>query len=123
MVCKNCKKRFSIKSSLHELFSKKYEYLCESCYKKYPIKLNITSIILDQYHCIILSIFKKKYYINYDYSINEYSKIYSSAMLKKGYIVLFFDDIYLNDFTIEIFDLYSKLFKKNLYIITFYLRN
>jgi hypothetical protein len=123
MICKNCKKRFYIKRSLHELFSKRYEYLCDSCYKKFPIKLNISSIILDEYHCVILSIFDKNYYINYDYFINEYSKIYSSSMSKKGYVALFFDYIYLSDYTIELFDLYSKLFKKNLYIITFYVRN
>lgn len=123
MICKNCKKKFYIKKSLHELFQKKYEYLCESCYKKYPIELKLTPLILDEYHCYILSIFPKKYKINYNYFVNEFSKIYSSLLNKKGYIVLFFDYIYLSDNVIEILDFYSKLFKENLYIITFYLQN
>lgn len=123
MICKNCGKRFYIKKSLHELFKKNYECLCDKCYKKYPIELKITPLILEDYHCYILSIFSKKYNIDYNYFINEYSKIYASALNKKGYVVLFFDYLYLSDNVIEILDLYSKLFKKNLYIITFILRN
>lgn len=123
MICKVCGKRFYIKKSLHELFKKKEEYLCDKCYKKYPIKLNITPLILDEYHCYILSIFPKNYNINYNYFINEYSKIYSALLNKKGYLVLFFDYIYLSDNVIEILDFYSKLFESNLYVITFNLRN
>ena len=123
MICKNCGKNFYIKKSLHELFKVKYEYLCDNCYRKYPIELKVTPLILDEYHCYILSMFPKKYNVRYDYFINEYSKIYASLINKKGYVVLFFDYVYLSDNVIEIFDLYTKLFKKNLYVLTFNLRN
>ena len=123
MLCKNCGKNFYIKKSLHNLFERKYEYLCEKCYKKYPIELKLNSLILDEYHCYILSLFSKKYTVNYDYFVNEYSKIYWSLFSKKAYQILFFDYIYLTDNVIEILDFYSKLLRKNLYIITFYLRN
>jgi hypothetical protein len=123
MICRNCGKRFYIKRSLHELFKRTEEYLCDKCYKKYPIELKITPLILEEYHCYILSMFSKKYYIDYNYFISEYSKIYFSSLNKKGYIILFFDYLYLSDNVIEILDLYSKLFNKNLYIITFNLRN
>ena len=123
MVCKSCGKKFYIKKTLYDLFSKKYEYLCDKCYMKYPIDLKLTSIILDKYHCHILSVFQRKYPINYNYYINEYSKIVETSLQKSGYILLFFDYIYLNDYMVELLDFYSKLFKKNLYIITFNLQN
>lgn len=122
MICRLCNNDFYIKKELHNLFFDKKEYICDSCYKKYPIELEITDFPLEDYHCVILSMFKKNYYIDYDFFINEYSKIFSSIMLRNGYMVLFFDNFILNDFTIETIDLYSKLFQKNIYIFCCYLR-
>jgi hypothetical protein len=67
--------------------------------------------------------FRKNYYIDYEFFIDEYSKIFSSIILRNGYMVLFFDIFTLNDYTIEMLDIYSKLLEKNIYVLCFHLRN
>ena len=123
MKCRFCNNDFYIRRELHELFSNKKLYICDSCYQRYPIDLDILEFPLDDYHCVILSMFKKNYYIDYDYFIDEYSKIYQSLILRNGYMVLFFDVFTLNDYTIEMVDIYSKLLEKNIYVLCFHLRN
>ena len=123
MKCRFCNNDFYIRRELHELFSNKKLYICDSCYQRYPIDLDILEFPLNDYHCVILSMFKKNYYIDYDYFIDEYSKIFQSLMLRNGYMVLFFEIFTLNDFTVEMLDLYSKLLEKNIYIFCFNLRN
>jgi hypothetical protein len=123
MKCRFCNNDFYIRRELHKLFSNKKLYICDSCYNRYKIDLDVLEFPLDDYHCVILSMFRKNYYIDYEFFIDEYSKIFSSIILRNGYIVLFFDIFTLNDYTIEMLDIYSKLLEKNIYVLCFHLRN
>ena len=119
MKCVLCNELFYFKRSLLELFKEKEEYICPKCYKKYPIHLGIKSIILDEYECVIISMFDKKYYINYNAFIKEYTKVFIANLKRDGFEVLFFNHIRLDDYTIENLDAISKLMKSNIIVICF----
>lgn len=123
MICYECKKKFYFKRSFRNLFKEEEEFLCNNCYNKYQIKLQYEEIILDEYHAIILSMFPNYYKIDYNLFYKEYSKIFAAIYSKKGYIVLFFDHIYFNDYLLETLDAISKLFQSNLYILCFTVHN
>ena len=119
MKCVLCNEIFYFKRSLLELFKEKEEYICPKCYKKYPIHLKMTPIILDKFQCVILSMFDKKYYINYNAFVKEYSKVFTANYKRDGFEVLFFNHLRLDDYTLEILDTISKLMKSNIIIICF----
>ncbi|MBQ9124254.1 MAG: hypothetical protein IJY14_01060 [Acholeplasmatales bacterium] len=122
MKCKCCGDYFYIKRSLLELFKQHDEILCNNCYKSYPLNINIENILLDQYSCKIIALFKEDYKINYNFFINEYNKIFKANMNREGYHTLFFDYVKLDDYSLEVLDIISKIFQKNLLIITFFLK-
>lgn len=121
MYCRLCGKFFYIRRGFVELFSQKKEYLCDNCHNMLNLKLEI--IELERYHCYILSMFKKGRNIDYNYYINEYNIIVSKYICRDKYQFLFFDYIYLTDFNLEVLNMISKLFKKNLFILTFFIKN
>lgn len=122
MYCKNCKNYFYIRRNLLTLFSSKKEYLCDKCYNLYPIKLEFNKVILEDYHAAIISLFEIKCKIDYNYFFLEYNKIYNANVRRKDYHVLLLDYLSLTDYTIEILNMISQLFQKNLLIITFFLK-
>lgn len=123
MICYECKRKFYFKRKFLTLFKEDKEYLCESCYNKYPIHLHSEDILLEDYHAFILAMFDHKYKIDYNLFFHEYSKLYNSLSMKKGYIVLFLENVYLNDSFIETLDIVSKLFMSNIYILCFSMHN
>ena len=117
--CVYCNKVFYIKRSLLELFSTKKEYICNTCYKKYPIDIRMEKIRLDIYDCTIISLFSEKYYIDKNYYIREYSKVFNAFYKKENNELLFFDEIDLDDNGLALLDGISKLLKSNLIILVF----
>ena len=79
----------------------------------------LEKIQLDIYECTIISMFDKKYYIDMNYYIKEYSKIFNAFYKKENNQLLFYDEIDLNDDTFATLDGISKLFESNLIILTF----
>lgn len=122
MICKNCGDYFYIRRKFLDLFSTKIEYICDKCYNMYPISLEFNQVLLDEYHCVIISMFKKRYRVDYNLFYKEYSKIINSYIERKGYFLLFFDYVDLNDYALEVLDVISKLNKSNILIVTFYLK-
>ena len=123
MYCRNCGNYFYVKRKLLELFKSKKELLCDECYNKYPINIDINHLLLDKYHCIIISLFKQKYNLNFNCYIKEYSKILITNMYRKDYHLIFLDYVDLqNDYTLEVFDIFSKLHMKNLIVFCFFVR-
>ena len=102
------------------IFSSKKEYICDKCYKKYKMDLSVENIQLDKYDCMVISMFKKRYYIDYNYFFKEYSKIIDTFIYKENYKLLFFDYLKLSDNVFETLDYISKLNKSNLIIFCFY---
>lgn len=119
MKCAFCNNNFYIKRSILELFKIEKEYICNRCYKQYPINIRLEKIQLDIYECTIISMFDKKYYIDMNYYIKEYSKIFNAFYKKENNQLLFYDEIDLNDDTFAILDGISKLLESNLIILTF----
>lgn len=122
MHCNICGSYFYLKRNFLDLFNTKKEYVCDYCYKKYPINLQVTNVFLDEYECKIISMFNTNYKINYNSFIVEYSKIAKTYIEMDGYETLFFDSISLSDENIELLYMISKLFNKNLIIITFLIK-
>lgn len=122
MLCKNCGDYFYIRRNLLTLFNSKKEYLCNKCYNLFPIKLEYTEVILEDYKAAIISIFERVCRIDYNYYFLEYSKIFNANVKRRGFHVLLLDYLSLSDYTIEVLDVISKLHKKNLLIITFFLK-
>ena len=120
MKCVYCNENFYVKRSILELFSSKKEYICDKCYKKYKMDLSVENIQLDKYDCMVISMFKKRYYIDYNYFFKEYSKIIDTFIYKENYKLLFFDYLKLSDNVFETLDYISKLNKSNLIIFCFY---
>lgn len=119
MRCKLCKDFFYFKRDLLTLFNEKEEYLCPRCYSRYPIKLNIYPIQLERYQCVIISIFDKKYFIDYNFFIKEYTKIFNANYKRKNFITLFFNEVTLDEYGIEALDAMSKMLCSNLIVICF----
>ena len=119
MKCVYCHESFYIKRGILDLFKSDKEYICNKCYKKYPLNLRIEHIQLDLYECMVISIFKSRYRIDYNYYFKEVGKIYESLINKKGYTLLFFDMVKLDDSVFEVLDGISKLNKSNLIILTY----
>ena len=63
--------------------------------------------------------FDKKYYINYNAFIKEYTKVFIANLKRDGFEVLFFNHLILDDYTIEDLDAISKLMKSNIIVICF----
>lgn len=123
MICRICNNRFYIKREFVSLFSTKKYIICDPCYKKYPIDLEYEAVKLEEYECCILNMFSKKYRINTNAFIYEYSKIFNKFYRKNNYFVLMYESLDLNDYyVIEALDIISKLLQKNLFIITFFLK-
>lgn len=123
MYCKKCGKKFYIIRNFVNLLSCKKEYICDKCYKEYPIKLKLNKIILYNYDCYILSMFEYKSNIDYNFYIKEYNQIVKQYINNSNFEFLFLDHIYISDFNLEILNMISKMFKKNLFIFSFTLKN
>ncbi len=119
MKCVFCNNNFYIKRSILDLFKIEKEYICNRCYKNYPINFKLERIQLDIYECTLISLFDKKYYIDMNYYIKDYSKVFRTLIKKDNYRLLFFDEISLDDNSLEELDCMSKLFESNLIIIVF----
>lgn len=120
MVCRICGDIFYVKRGILDLFKSKEEYICNKCYKKYPIHLSYELCQLDKYSCVILPMFQKKYYIDYNAFIKEYSKIFIANMNRKGFKLLFFNHLDLSDISsLEALDAITKLLSSNLIILCF----
>ena len=120
MICKICGDIFYIKRNLLKLFNTKEEYVCNKCYKKYPIHLSYEVCQLDKYNCVILPMFNKKYRIDYNVFIKEYSKIFVANMQREGYEIFFFNHLDLSDFnSLEALDAITKLVNSNIIILCF----
>jgi hypothetical protein len=117
MLCRICGEYFYIRRGLLDLFQTKEEYICNKCYKKYPIHLSYEGVQLDKYTCVILSMFDKKYKIDYNLFIKEYTKIFKANQNRKGYQLLFMNHMDLDDSSLEVLDAISKLFESNLIIL------
>ena len=119
MKCVYCNNNFYIKRSILDLFKIEKEYICNRCYNNYPINFKLERIQLDIYECTLISLFDKKYYIDMNYYIKEYSKVFRTFFKKDNYKLLFFDEISLDDNSLEELDCMSKLFESNLIILVF----
>ena len=119
MKCILCNGFFYFKRSLLELFNEKEEYICPKCYKKYPIHLKLHPIQLEKYECVIVSMFDKKYYIDYNAFIKEYGQVFKANLKRKGFKLLFFNHLVLDEYTLEGLDAISKLLKSSIIIILF----
>ena len=119
MKCVICNELFYFRRSLLELFKEKEEYICPKCYKKYPIHLKLHPIQLDKYQCVIVSMFDKKYFIDYNVFIKEYTKIFTANFKREGFKLLFFNHMTLDEYTLEALDAISKLLKSSIIIILF----
>ncbi|RIA75495.1 hypothetical protein EI71_01462 [Anaeroplasma bactoclasticum] len=118
MICRICGEIFYIKRGLLDLFKSKEEYICNKCYKKYPLHLRYEVCQLDKYNCVILPMFDKKYNIDYNAFIKEYSKIFIANLYREGFTLFFFNHIDLSiDDTLEALDAISKLVNSNLIIL------
>ncbi len=123
MVCAKCKKLFFIKRSFLGLFREEKEFLCNECYKKYPISLGFESIKFVDYEVAIISLFKKKYPIDFNWYYKEYNQIIEANVDRDGYNVIVLDSLLLNQDTMEVLNYYCHLFKSNLIVVCFYLKN
>lgn len=123
MVCAKCKKLFFIKRGFLGLFREEKEFLCNECYKKYPISLGIESIAFSDYEAVIISIFRKRYPIDYNWYYKEYNQIIEANLNREGYNVILLDSLLINQDTMEVLNSYCQLFKSNIIVICFYLKN
>ena len=119
MKCVLCGNFFYFKRNLLELFKEKEEYICPKCYKKYPITLNILPIQLEKYDCVIVSMFSKKYYIEYNAFIKEYGQVFKANLKRKGFKLLFFNHLVLDEYTLEGLDAISKMLKSSIIVVLF----
>ena len=119
MKCILCNQIFYFKRTLLDLFKEKEEYICPRCYKKYPIHLKLYPIQLEKYQCIIVSMFDKKYYIDYNAFIKEYTQVFKANYNRKGFKLFFFNHLELDEYTLEALEVISKLNKSSIIIILF----
>ncbi len=118
MICKICGNKFFIKRGFKELLKTNHEQnICNKCLDKYGISLSFQKIVLENYDVMIVSMFKRKEKIDYNLFYDEYSKIFISLMMKKGYHVILEDHLYLDDYKIEEIDGISKMLESNLIIL------
>ena len=123
MMCKICNNKFYIRRDFISLFSNKKYVICESCYKKHPIELEYNHLELEKFNCLILSMFKRKYHINFNAYIYEYSKIFNKFNKNNTYVLLFYDFLDLTNInTLEVLNVISRLWQKNLFVITFFIK-
>lgn len=118
MICKICGDKFYIKRKFQDLLKTKHEQnICNKCLDKYGISLAFQKIVLEKYDVMVVSMFRRKEKIDYNLFYDEYSKIYISLMLKKGYHVLMADHLYLDDYMLEEIDGISKMLESNIIIL------
>ena len=120
MICRICGDIFYVRRGILDLFKSKEELICNKCYKKYPIHLSYEVCQLDKYNCVILPMFSKKYFIDYNLFIKEYSKIFIANYKREGFQIFFFN--YLNltdDYELEALDAITKLVKSNIIVLCF----
>jgi len=118
MICKICGDKFYVKRGFKDLLkTKKEQNICNKCLEKYGINLSFQRIVLEKYDVMVVSMFRRKENIDYNLFYDEYSKIFISLMMKKGYHVIFLDHIYLNDYMLEEIDGITKLLESNLIIL------
>lgn len=123
MICKCCGRKFFIRRELLKLFAEQKAYLCDSCYRRYPLALRLQQIPLTQYHCYILTMFSEYPRVNVNFYAFEYSRICRQFMGRKNYFFLFLNSFSLSDEAIEVLDAISLLNRKNLFILTPWLKN
>ena len=117
MICKICNEHFYSKRKIIDLFDTTESDICKRCINKHGLYLGFENVILDIYEARVVSLFKKKEKIEYNLFTNEFSKIYKSLALTKGYEVIFLDHIELDDEFLEDLDAISKLLQSNLIIM------
>lgn len=120
MICKICGDIFYVRRGILDLFKSKEELICNKCYKKYPIHLSYEVCQLDKYNCVILPMFSKKYFIDYNLFIKEYSKIFIANYKREGFQIFFFNHLNLtDDYELEALDAITKLVKSNIIVLCF----
>ena len=120
MICKICGDMFYIRRGILDLFKTKEEVICNKCYKKYPIHLSYEVCQLDKYSCVILPMFMKRYNIDYNLFVNEYSKVFKANYRRDGFKIFFFNHLDLTcDLELEALDAITKLVKSNIIVICF----
>lgn len=122
MKCEYCGKEMRISSKHEKWYAWKRGYLCDMCYKMYPLSLEITVIPLKSYRCVVLSMFEKKYAVNYDYFIWEYNFIWRRCLESPEFFLLFTNSLRINKSTIAVLDGISRLFRNNIFLLTFYIK-
>ncbi len=120
MICRICGDIFYVRRGILDLFKSKEELICNKCYKKYPIHLSYEVCQLDKYNCVILPMFSKKYFIDYNLFIKEYSKIFIANYKREGFQIFFFNHLNLtDDYELEALDAITKLVKSNIIVLCF----
>lgn len=120
MICRICGDIFYVRRGILDLFQSKEELICNKCYKKYPIHLSYEVCQLDKYNCVILPMFSKKYFIDYNLFIKEYSKIFIANYKREGFQIFFFNHLNLtDDYELEALDAITKLVKSNIIVLCF----
>ena len=120
MICRICGDIFYVRRGILDLFKTKEELICNKCYKKYPIHLSYEVCQLDKYNCVILPMFSKKYFIDYNLFIKEYSKIFIANYKREGFQIFFFNHLNLtDDYELEALDAITKLVKSNIIVLCF----
>lgn len=120
MICRICGDIFYVRRGILDLFQSKEELICNKCYKKYPIHLSYEICQLDKYNCVILPMFSKKYFIDYNLFIKEYSKIFIANYKREGFQIFFFNHLNLtDDYELEALDAITKLVKSNIIVLCF----
>lgn len=122
MKCEKCGKEMRVSSKNGKSFVRKRGYLCDTCYKLYPISLGLTIIPLKMYKCTILSVFTEEYNVNYNYFIWEYNYIFHRYWDTPECFLLFMDSLRLNKSTLAVLDVISRLFRKNIFLLVFFIK-
>lgn len=119
MKCYICKKNFNEKISFSNLFKPKMLFICDDCYRRYPINISYTEVPVGK-GIRIYSLFPKKYKINTNAFILEYSRIYEFIAEIKNRYILLFDNFYLTDKMEKFIEAFSSLFDGEIFILCNY---
>lgn len=117
MECMLCKKGFVIKRKISEILIKQRYLICDKCYYEHPININTLILPLDNSkQAIIISILNEKDIVNHHAFMFEYSEIVRRYI---NQTIFLYDNLTINDKTINLLNILSKLADNNLIILTY----
>lgn len=120
MRCLICKRLISTNLTFSNFLKNQNDLICDACFKRYPLKISYAVIPIGK-NVHIFSLYPKKYQINENAFLIEYSKIFEYMQKNfKNKLIIPFNNFNLTKNRVYILEQISKLINDEIFIICNY---